>query len=99
MIVQFDRMVYKTAVGATDFGNIARNMAHSLMIILSEHFHATDLVHRAKWILEVSKLLDMRLTFTSNSSSKPDVNKGSAIWKRPHRHSRSLQVIGTCKLA
>ena len=48
-------IVYKTAVGATNFGNITRNMAHSLMIILSEHFHLTDLVHRAKWILEVSR--------------------------------------------
>ena len=54
-------------------------MAHSLMIILSEHSHATDLVHRAKWILEVSKLLDMRLTFTSDSSWKPGYQTNETI--------------------
>ena len=72
-------IVYKTAVGATDFGNITPNMAHSLMIILSEQCHATDLVHRAKWILEVSKLLDKRLTFTSDSSWKPGCQTSETI--------------------
>ena len=82
---QLHRLVFYTTVKLNDHWKLGlQNIKGQFLCSTMTSRSAISTKTTTKWILEVSELLDIRLTFMSSST----------IWKWPHQHPRSLQVSG-----